>query len=123
MNTTHLGSVQDLKPYPEVATSVLNYGVPDMAGKLLQRGSHPGAGPRDQGRHPPLRATHSAAPPGRHGGHRRLQAQRGHLRHPGRRHQRREGPAGRVQDGRGDRHRLGDPAGVGAHGSSAAQGL
>lgn len=39
LNTTHLGSVQDLKPYPEVATSVLNYGVPDMTGKLLQRGS------------------------------------------------------------------------------------
>ncbi|WP_454718768.1 type VI secretion system baseplate subunit TssE [Caulobacter segnis] len=39
LNTTHLGSVQDLRPYPEVATSVLNYGVPDMAGKLLQRGS------------------------------------------------------------------------------------
>ncbi|KQV56760.1 MULTISPECIES: type VI secretion system baseplate subunit TssE [unclassified Caulobacter] len=39
LNTTHLGSVQDLKPYPEVATSVLNYGVPDMAGKLLQRGA------------------------------------------------------------------------------------
>jgi type VI secretion system protein ImpF len=37
LNTTNLGSIADLKPYPEVATSVLNYGVPDMAGKLLQR--------------------------------------------------------------------------------------
>jgi type VI secretion system protein ImpF len=37
LNTTNLGSIQNLKPYPEVATSVLNYGVPDMAGKLLQR--------------------------------------------------------------------------------------
>jgi type VI secretion system protein ImpF len=37
LNTTNLGSITDLKPYPEVATSVLNYGVPDMAGKLLQR--------------------------------------------------------------------------------------
>lgn len=37
LNTTNFGSVQNLKPYPEVATSVLNYGVPDMAGKLLQR--------------------------------------------------------------------------------------
>jgi type VI secretion system protein ImpF len=37
LNTTHLGAIQNLKPYPEVATSVLNYGVPDMAGKLLQR--------------------------------------------------------------------------------------
>lgn len=37
LNTTQLGAIQNLKPYPEVATSVLNYGVPDMAGKLLQR--------------------------------------------------------------------------------------
>jgi type VI secretion system protein ImpF len=37
LNTTHLGAIQNLKPYPAVATSVLNYGVPDMAGKLLQR--------------------------------------------------------------------------------------
>jgi type VI secretion system protein ImpF len=37
LNTTNLGSIQNLKLYPEVATSVLNYGVPDMAGKLLQR--------------------------------------------------------------------------------------
>ena len=37
LNTTNLGSIQNLKSYPEVATSVLNYGVPDMAGKLLQR--------------------------------------------------------------------------------------
>lgn len=37
LNTTNLGAIQDLKPYPEVSTSVLNYGVPDMAGKLMQR--------------------------------------------------------------------------------------
>jgi type VI secretion system protein ImpF len=37
LNTTCLSSVEDLSPYPEVATSVLNYGVPDMAGKLLER--------------------------------------------------------------------------------------
>ncbi len=37
LNTTNLASVQDLTPYPEVETSVLNYGVHDMAGKLLQR--------------------------------------------------------------------------------------
>lgn len=37
LNTTQFGAAQNLKPYPEVATSVLNYGVPDMAGKLLQR--------------------------------------------------------------------------------------
>jgi type VI secretion system protein ImpF len=37
LNTTNLASVQDLEDYPEVETSVLNYGVHDMAGKLLQR--------------------------------------------------------------------------------------
>ena len=37
LNTTQFGAIHNLKPYPEVATSVLNYGVPDMAGKLLQR--------------------------------------------------------------------------------------
>jgi type VI secretion system protein ImpF len=37
LNTTNLASVQDLEDYPEVQTSVLNYGVNDMAGKLLQR--------------------------------------------------------------------------------------
>lgn len=37
LNTTHLDAVQDLDPYPEVKTSVLNYGVPDMAGKALTR--------------------------------------------------------------------------------------
>jgi type VI secretion system protein ImpF len=37
LNTTNLGATQDLDPYPEVKTSVLNFGVPDMAGKLLQR--------------------------------------------------------------------------------------
>ena len=37
LNTTNLASVQDLEDYPEVETSVVNYGVHDMAGKLLQR--------------------------------------------------------------------------------------
>jgi type VI secretion system protein ImpF len=37
LNTTHLGSVIDLEDYPEVQTSVLNYGVPDMTGKALGR--------------------------------------------------------------------------------------
>ena len=37
LNTTNLGAVIDLEPYPEVKTSVLNYGVPDMAGKALHR--------------------------------------------------------------------------------------
>jgi type VI secretion system protein ImpF len=37
LNTTNLGAVDDLTPYPEVRTSVLNYGVPDLAGKALTR--------------------------------------------------------------------------------------
>jgi type VI secretion system protein ImpF len=35
LNTTNLAAVQDLDPYPAVKTSVLNYGVPDMAGKSV----------------------------------------------------------------------------------------
>lgn len=35
LNTTNLESLVDLEPYPHVRTSVLNYGVPDMAGKAL----------------------------------------------------------------------------------------
>ena len=37
LNTTNLNSVQNLDPYPEVKTSVLNYGVPDLAGKTLTK--------------------------------------------------------------------------------------
>jgi type VI secretion system protein ImpF len=37
LNTTNLGAVEDLTPYPEVRTSVLNYGVPDLAGKTLTK--------------------------------------------------------------------------------------
>jgi type VI secretion system protein ImpF len=37
LNTTNLGAIRDLAPYPQVATSVLNYGVPDLAGKSLHR--------------------------------------------------------------------------------------
>jgi type VI secretion system protein ImpF len=37
LNTTNLNSVVDLSPYPHVATSVLNYGVPDLAGRTLSR--------------------------------------------------------------------------------------
>ncbi|HEY5289705.1 MAG TPA: type VI secretion system baseplate subunit TssE [Caulobacteraceae bacterium] len=37
LNTTSLESVDDLDPYPEVKTSVLNYGVRDLAGKTLTR--------------------------------------------------------------------------------------
>jgi type VI secretion system protein ImpF len=32
LNTTNLGASVDLEPYPEVERSVLNYGVPDLAG-------------------------------------------------------------------------------------------
>jgi len=38
LNTTNLESATDLEPYPEVRTSVLNYGVRDLAGKTLTRG-------------------------------------------------------------------------------------
>lgn len=37
LNTTHLGAIVDLEPYPHVQTSVLNYGVPDLAGKSRAR--------------------------------------------------------------------------------------
>lgn len=33
LNTVHLGSVEDLEPYPEVNQSTLNFGLPDLAGK------------------------------------------------------------------------------------------
>jgi len=35
LNTTNLGSAVDLEAYPQVETSVLNFGVPDLAGKAL----------------------------------------------------------------------------------------
>lgn len=34
-NTTNLASTIDLEPYPQVRTSVLNYGVPDLSGKAV----------------------------------------------------------------------------------------
>lgn len=36
LNTTNYGALGSLDAYPEVQTSVLNYGVPDLAGKPLQ---------------------------------------------------------------------------------------
>ena len=33
LNTSNLGAVQDLDEYPQVARSVLNYGMPDLAGR------------------------------------------------------------------------------------------
>lgn len=35
LNTTNFESTQDLSDYPHVRSSVLNYGVPDLAGKAL----------------------------------------------------------------------------------------
>jgi type VI secretion system protein ImpF len=37
LNTTNLASTQSLDATPEVATSVLNFGIADMSGKLLHR--------------------------------------------------------------------------------------
>lgn len=37
LNTTNLAAVDDLSAYPHVETSVLNYGVPDLAGKAISR--------------------------------------------------------------------------------------
>jgi type VI secretion system protein ImpF len=34
LNTVNLGAVQDLSRYPEVKTSVLNYGMPDLTGRI-----------------------------------------------------------------------------------------
>lgn len=35
LNTTNMGSAVDFEAYPHVETSVLNFGVPDLAGKAL----------------------------------------------------------------------------------------
>ncbi|WP_326523446.1 type VI secretion system baseplate subunit TssE [Sphingomonas sp.] len=37
LNTTNLEAIEDLEPYPQVQSSVLNYGVPDLSGKVLTR--------------------------------------------------------------------------------------
>jgi type VI secretion system protein ImpF len=37
LNTTHFAARVDLEPYPHVQTSVLNYGLSDLAGKALTR--------------------------------------------------------------------------------------
>ena len=39
LNTTNFGATTDLTPYPQVETSVLNYGLPDMAGRAQHRRS------------------------------------------------------------------------------------
>jgi type VI secretion system protein ImpF len=35
LNAVHLSATEDLTPYPEVARSVLNYGLPGLAGKTI----------------------------------------------------------------------------------------
>lgn len=35
LNTTQLAAVQDLSAYPEVSRSVVNYGMPDLAGRTV----------------------------------------------------------------------------------------
>jgi type VI secretion system protein ImpF len=35
LNTTHLAALEDLRAYPEVARSVVNFGIPDLAGQTL----------------------------------------------------------------------------------------
>jgi len=35
LNTTHLAALEDLDAHPEVARSVLNYGMPDLAGRTV----------------------------------------------------------------------------------------
>lgn len=37
LNTTNFAATTDLEAYPQVRTSVVNYGVPDLAGKALTR--------------------------------------------------------------------------------------
>lgn len=37
LNTTNLEALVDLEPYPQVQTSVVNYGLTDLAGKTLTR--------------------------------------------------------------------------------------
>ncbi|HYD45681.1 MAG TPA: type VI secretion system baseplate subunit TssE [Phenylobacterium sp.] len=37
LNTTNLAATTDLDPFPQIKTSVLNFGVPDLAGKALTR--------------------------------------------------------------------------------------
>ena len=39
LNTTNFEALHDLEPYPHVQTSVLNYGLSDLAGKALTRRS------------------------------------------------------------------------------------
>jgi type VI secretion system protein ImpF len=42
LNTTNLEAGQDLEPFPEVARSVLNYGIPDLSGITVSGTDIPG---------------------------------------------------------------------------------
>jgi len=42
LNTTNLAAGQDLGPYPEVARSVVNFGIPDLSGTTLSGTDIPG---------------------------------------------------------------------------------
>jgi type VI secretion system protein ImpF len=42
LNTTNLEAGQDLEPFPEVARSVLNYGIPDLSGISVSGTDVPG---------------------------------------------------------------------------------
>jgi type VI secretion system protein ImpF len=37
LNTTNLGATVDLEPYPHIQNSVVNYGLPDLTGKAMER--------------------------------------------------------------------------------------
>jgi type VI secretion system protein ImpF len=39
LNTVNLAAVEDLEPYPQVKTSVLNYGLPDLTGRISTKGA------------------------------------------------------------------------------------
>jgi type VI secretion system protein ImpF len=39
LNTINLAAVEDLEPYPQVRTSVLNYGLPDLTGRISTKGA------------------------------------------------------------------------------------
>jgi type VI secretion system protein ImpF len=39
LNTINLAAVQDLDSYPQVKTSVLNYGLPDLTGRISTKGA------------------------------------------------------------------------------------
>jgi type VI secretion system protein ImpF len=39
LNTVNLGAAEDLEPYPQVKTSVLNYGLPDLTGRISTKGA------------------------------------------------------------------------------------